>query len=257
MVNSRHSIKPIEPTALGALFEQRTIGPTYGSVSSRLPLRTPSGAQYTESKLETDIVIQLVFSMRVRDLITQPIIHFREGNKLRHYTPDVLVEMLPDLKRGDVSYLIEAKPEDHLRSFLEEGRERITAANQWCARHGAEYRILTEKEIRTPYLANAKALGRFIGQTPDPQILTMLVDLCKQNLSISQAVSALTAKAVPEYLARHAIEVAIANRAIGCDLSVKIEDSSFLTLIRPLYLELNDNDPFLKIIRTTKRSGTL
>ncbi len=50
-------------------FEQRKIGAVYGSMRSRVPLRTPSGSQYVESALESDLLEQLNFTSGVYDLL--------------------------------------------------------------------------------------------------------------------------------------------------------------------------------------------
>jgi hypothetical protein len=239
--------KATGPIPLGNLFQQRVIGPTYGSVASRLPLRTPSGAQYTESQLETDLLIQIAFSIRVADVITQPIIHYRKGNKARQYTPDILFETLPDLNEDGRLYLIEVKPLEHLATFKAESEDKIAAAHIWCARHGGDYYILTEREIRTDYLTNARMLSRFVGQEPDPVICRVLSKICCDKPTIAEAIAMLGMEGFPEHLARHAIEQAIANRLIGCNLDVAITDTTVLSPISEP--ELNSEDFFLRRFR--------
>lgn len=64
------------------------------SFSSRIPLTTPSGPQWTESELEAELVEQIAFSPGVYDIITQPILLYPGSDgKERRYTPDIAVQL--------------------------------------------------------------------------------------------------------------------------------------------------------------------
>lgn len=240
---------------LVSLFEQRKIGPTHGSMASLIPLRTPSGPQYTESELETDLVQQLVFSGRVSDLITQPIIFYSRGGKELRYTPDVLVELRPDRSADWRYYLLEAKPVEHLEGFRAEAGEKIRVATMWCEQNLAAFRILTEKQIRTPYLGNSKLLGRYLGMQPEAAHLeAIMAVLASGPVTVSQTISQVHAVGIEEPDARLAIERSVANRLVTCDLARPFDDSSILALNDNRHEGGAPNDPILRLMEAADPS---
>jgi len=240
----------VRAPSLADRFSQRTIGRTYGSVSSWLPLRTPSGPQFTESRLETDLLLQVAFSMRVADVITQPIISYRKGDKPRQYTPDFLIETYAEPNGQTQLYLIEVKPADKVKAFEVEGSDKIDVARIWSARYDAKFVILTEDHIRTAYWKNAVQFGRFIGQHPDADILEQLQQIVTGRPSIGDAISHLS-KRTPVYLVRHAIEQAIANRRIGCNLAFDVGDETCLFPITDEF-DCNASDPLLRLLKAMR-----
>lgn len=210
-------------------FEQRHIGPTHGSIAALVPLRTPSGPQQTEASLETDLVEQLAFSAHVNDIITQPMIRYTIANRERRYTSDVLVELLPD-EHGLWSYfLIEVKPKKMVDGWREESAEKIEVATLWCTQHDAEFRILTEKQIRTPFLDNVISLKMHIGRLPDPGIFAdVVVALAAGSSTVAGIIGRLRAEGSSEPDVRLAIEQGVANRMLGADLSAPFDDMAIL-----------------------------
>ena len=146
---------------LSEQFEQRKIESTFGSFRSFIPLPTPSGAQWTESELETELLEQLAFSPLVFDLITQPIIHYTLNGEARRYTPDIAVQVSGTCDDLPGRYLIEVKRQEDLLQDRERHAIRFEVGRACAAQMGAVLRIMDETQIRTPYLTNARAL--FVG----------------------------------------------------------------------------------------------
>jgi len=238
---------------LNLVFEQRKIGRQHTSLAAFVPLRTPSGAQETESQLETDLVVQLNFSPSVYDLITQPIIKYTDETGVRRrYTPDVLVQLFPDGQDRNRYLMIEAKPLKVLENNWDRFTPAFSAAREWCALNFVDFHIVTELEIRTPYLTNAVALSTFWNSDPAPNLMSALWDITDAGtITVEEAIRALMATGVSEPDGRAAIECAVANRYVACDLSQEFTDQSKLHS-REGY-QINMLEPVLEAIRTSQR----
>jgi len=234
-----------------ANFRQRSIGKTFGSFASRVPLRTPSGPQNTESQLETELVIQLNFTPIVKDIITQPIIEYERAGKLIEYAADIFTCLWFWSIEHPCAYLIEVKRQADLDQKKDEYAPKFAGAREWCALNGAEFRIMTEKEIRTPYLHNAKLLGRHVRQFPDRLHLEAILRLLRDRpKSTAELLPLLRAEGIEEPDARDAIEKAVANRDLGCDLSKKFDDDTLLDQgVVPNGAHPYDLAPITKLLR--------
>lgn len=122
-----------------------------------------------ESSLERDWIAVLDFHPAVKSICEQPfsLYYDIEGVK-RRYTPDVLAEW--STPKGNVKTIVyEVKPIDELRANWKSYRPRFKAAVRYCRLRGWKFKIVTEREIRTPYLKNAQFLRRY--RALDPQTL--------------------------------------------------------------------------------------
>jgi hypothetical protein len=113
-----------------------------------------------ESSLERDWLIALDFDWRVKRLLEQPYtLTYELDGKRRRYTPDVLAEFDDGKQRWTVVY--EVKAHEDLRLHWMEQRPRYKAAISDCRRRGWRFRLVTERDIRTPYVENVKFLRRY------------------------------------------------------------------------------------------------
>lgn len=131
----------------------RVIGPNRRSLTG---LVTSEGAsQAFESSLERDFLVLLDFSRRVQSFHAQPVtIHYRYSGRDRRYTPDVFVVYYG---YEDPTFY-EVKYRDDLRRDWYKLRPGFKAAIKYAKREGARFKIVTEREIRTPLLSNIKFL---------------------------------------------------------------------------------------------------
>lgn len=116
------------------------------------PLR--SGTAEHESALERDFVTLSSFLDPTASILAQPVtLHFRDGGRMRRYTPDFLVR-----SSHAVSQLVEVK----YRRDLDLQKDRLAAgfaaARVWAVEHGAAFRLATDEDIRGALLENAKRL---------------------------------------------------------------------------------------------------
>jgi hypothetical protein len=233
-------------------FEQRAIGPTKTSFRSLLQLRTPSGPQYVESELESELIEQLNFSRYVRDIITQPVIRYTRDGKERRYTPDVLVRLFP-CKGYPPYYLIEVKRTADLQRNRSALEEKFRIASEWCGQNYAQFRVLTEKEIRTPHLANTRLLARYAGDWPEDDEFGPVDRLLeKAPAMVSSAIADLKKIGLTEAEARLIVERGVASRFVACDLSQPFDDKAIISKATFEFSLSGDSSPILKAIRTAK-----
>jgi hypothetical protein len=113
-----------------------------------------------ESSLERDWLMALDFDWRVTRILEQPYtLSYVLDGRLRRYTPDVLAEFDDGDSKWTIVY--EVKPREDLHAGWAEHRPRYKAAVRDCRAKGWRFRIVTERDIRTPFVANIKFLRRY------------------------------------------------------------------------------------------------
>lgn len=114
-----------------------------------------------ESSLERDWLICLDFDPDVELILEQPFsLNYEiDGSALR-YTPDVLAQYRE--RNGSVPVVVfEVKPYEELRAEFAKYRQRFKQMVRHCRERGWRFKIVTERDIRTPYLSNAKFLRKY------------------------------------------------------------------------------------------------
>ncbi len=122
-------------------------------------------ATKAESSLERDFFILMRYDLNVLKYEGQPVmVPFvdKEG-VTRNYPPDALVEFRTDIVtlKKKRPWLCEIKYEEDLRKNKAEYARKFKAARRYAQERGWEFKILTEKHIRTPYLDNVKFLTQY------------------------------------------------------------------------------------------------
>lgn len=111
-----------------------------------------------ESRLEHDFMKLVGFDPRVSSYVEQPVkIEFTDATgRLRTYTPDILVTYHPqqDPAQNTKPLLAEIKYRKDLFKNWSDLKPKFRAARRHAREQGWEFRIITEVEIRTPYLKN-------------------------------------------------------------------------------------------------------
>ena len=115
-----------------------------------------------ESSLERDFVIRNSFDPNVDAIKEQPIkIDFEDDYGVSDYTPDFLIFYNnhggPEFK----PHLFEVKYRADIKKRWPEFKRKWKAALEYCDKMNWEFKVVTEVEIRTDYLFNAKFLKRY------------------------------------------------------------------------------------------------
>lgn len=151
----------------------RTIGTSRRCLTGRVSLATGGGADF-ESSLERDWLLVLDFDPSVRLVREQPFsIEYFLGKQKRRYTPDVLVEYERRDSRQTIVY--EVKPRSELKANWDLYKARFKAATRCCRVEGWRFKIVTEQEIRTPMLHNARFLRRYRNMATEQTLCDQLL----------------------------------------------------------------------------------
>jgi hypothetical protein len=133
-----------------------------------------------ESSLERDFFLLLDFDPAIECFEEQPVkITYHDSHGRRHtYTPDVLVRFRGDRSSTTVPtpVLYEVKYRDDLRQHWRDYKPKFTAACRYAGAHGWRFRLMTERGIRTPYLANVKFLRPYRSLIVDAGHLPYLLE---------------------------------------------------------------------------------
>jgi len=193
----------------------RKIGITIRSVSGTVP----EIGQY-ESSLERDFMEICRFDDSIVKVNPQPITipYVNSVGEMRSYTPDGLI--LFDEKLYLNSILFEIK---HAYDFRLDWRlhiEKFRAGKSYAEAQGWEFKVYTEKDIRTQYLENIKFLWSFKNRKPPDsyieRVKTVLndIDLCDPDMLLHILCRDKNNRAMMIPV----LWYMVANRIIGCDL---------------------------------------
>ncbi len=118
-----------------------------------------------ESRLEYECQKLVTFNTNVLRYEEQPVtIHFTDcDGKTRHYTPDILVHYRTDIAPAKYwkPLLAEVKWRSDLYKNWGELKPKFRAARTYAKENDLDFAIVTNEEIKTPYLDNAIFLLTF------------------------------------------------------------------------------------------------
>ncbi|MBV5269088.1 MAG: TnsA endonuclease N-terminal domain-containing protein, partial [Afipia sp.] len=111
-----------------------------------------------ESPLERDFIALLEFSPEVVEYEVQPVkIEWTDDQGApRYYRPDVRVKFREELDRRP--WLCEVKCRDDIKNNWDELHTRFRQGIRYARLHEWVFHLISEVEIRTPYLNNARFL---------------------------------------------------------------------------------------------------
>lgn len=143
----------------------RTVPKNYRNLTGRSASQKAEEA-FFESTLERDFLTLLEFDNHVMSYDVQPVKIAWENHdgKPRQYTPDVLIEYTPNSCpfSSHQIILVEVKYRDDLRKNWAEYKPKFKAAIRYAKEHGWRFKIMTEHEIRTDYMLNARFLLTYL-----------------------------------------------------------------------------------------------
>lgn len=139
----------------------RTIRAGHRGIRGRFPSRKAGRMVAFESRLERDHLLLLEADPNVKTFEEQPVtIEFEGARGRRRYTPDCRVEYI-----DGTTELVEVKYAADLDALDAEARadlaEAQDAARRHCARFGWRFRVVTDRDIRTPALVRAETLRMY------------------------------------------------------------------------------------------------
>lgn len=213
---------------------QREIKKSYQNITGKVISLKNRRAMSFESGLERDFLTLLDFDITVDAFEEQPVtipVALPNGTSTI-YTPDVLVTYRSDIDMaiGMVPMLCEVKYRDDLFSKWSYYKPRFKAARRYARNRGWIFRIITEREIKTPLLENVRFLSqyeRYLGIDGQAnQILSILkvAEECEIKFLINKC--SMNKWDQAQYLP--VLWRLICERRIGVNMSQKITMSSLI-----------------------------
>jgi hypothetical protein len=136
-----------------------------------------------ESSLERDFLLLLDFDCMVERYEEQPVTiqYTNAAGKARTYTPDVLVYYRQDLMGGHTRPLLcEVKYREDLFANWKEIKRKIRAGRAYARAREWRFKIITEREVRTPYLDNARFLRQYRRIKPNEEDTRLLLGTLRE-----------------------------------------------------------------------------
>jgi hypothetical protein len=173
------------------------------------------------------IIIEFDWDNEIESFEVQPL-KILYGETLRgtqrEYIPDVLVHF----KDGRPPLLIEIKSREYLRINWKKEKPKLRAGIHYAKLNGMRFKILTGKEIFTPFLDNARFLRSFKKQEPPANDSSLLL---REIAKIGQTTPNELLKSVTSDKWRQAALIPtlwhlVANRRIGVDINTKVHMES-------------------------------
>jgi len=143
----------------------RKIPKNYRSVTGLVASELNAKQTAFESTLERDFMLLVEFDPDVLTYEEQPvrIDYLSADGQARHYTPDILAtyRQIPNSTTLKPPLLAEIKYRRDLFEQWQELKPKFRAARRYAKEQGWNFKIITEVEIRTPYLKNVKFLRQY------------------------------------------------------------------------------------------------
>lgn len=156
----------------------RKIPKNYNYVTGGFASRKRTSMAGYESPLEHEYMLLLEFDPEVETFEEQPIrIWFKgETGRKKPYVPDVLVRY-----RNACPELIEVKTTADLKKNKQRYALKFEAAKAHAKEQGWKFRIVTEKNIRGPYLQNLKFLREYREIEADPKVARTAIEILSSS----------------------------------------------------------------------------
>jgi hypothetical protein len=181
-----------------------------------------------ESTLERDLLFLLEFDLNVATYEEQPVvIEYQDADGLaRTYTPDVLITYRKDVApaKSMPPLLAEVKYRQDLFADWKVLKPKFKAARRFARERGWHFRILTEQEIRTPFLENARFLLRYQRLEMDwdkAQLLLLMIGELREATPES-LLMACSADPMERAVLLPMLWHLVAIGTLGCDLNCKL-----------------------------------
>jgi len=203
----------------------RKIKPSYTVVTGSVSSLTNKNMSDFEGPLEWQYLIILEFDWdnEIESFEVQPVTityHIRSNRRQYKYTPDVLVRY----RDGSPPCLIEVKSRRFLKKKWSELKPKLRAGIHYARINSMRFKIITDVEIFTPFLENARFLRQYKNLTPSSTDTSLIL---KQITEVDISTPARLLANITENKASQAelipaLWYLVANRLIGVDIDKKI-----------------------------------
>lgn len=201
----------------------RTIPKNYRNVTGIVASKKSEDKAMFESTLERDFITLLEFDPSITSFDVQPLTvkWIDETGSRRQTFPDVLLKKKSNGIEEIV--LVEVKYRSDLKEDWDVLKPKLKADLRYAKQQGWKFKIMTEVEIRTPYLKNVKFLLPFVRRGPDQEGDMTLIDSKLKELKSSTPKELLEKIAFSEWDRAAYLPTLwylVGTRQIGCDLHI-------------------------------------
>lgn len=215
----------------------RLIPKSYRSVTGRFAsTKNPAPVSF-ESTLEKDFYLLLEFDSQVESFEEQPLTltYLSAAGQTRRYTPDVLIRYrsAPNGQPPRPPTLCEVKYRRDLRDHWTEYKPKFRAAGRYAKQQGWCFRLVTEREIRTPRLNAIRFLRRYRHLRVEEGDVGLLLSALPTRGEITPE-ALLAATGVDRHRQTHLITTLwhlVATERIGIDVTQPLTMQSRLWLV--------------------------
>lgn len=209
----------------------RKIPKNYRNVTGIAAHRKAHGLAMFESTLERDFISLLEFDPTVESFEVQPVKFdwIDDNGKSRRYTPDVLVTYNENGHQKKILY--EVKYRSELAEKWVELKQKFRATVHYARLQGWRFKIVTEVEIRTPFLQNVKFLIPVMRQVPVESHMDLLCNKIQelQTATPKELIGAIFEDEWNQASLLPTLWYLIGSNQIGANLESK------LTMVSPLW----------------------
>jgi hypothetical protein len=200
------------------------------NITGRQPFIPGTRSIGHESALERDFVTVCRFDPDVLGVEEQPVtIDWVDtcGRK-RHYTPDYRVV------RRTHTEIVEVKYRADLWSKWPHYKPVFIMGRRWASARGMRFRIATERQIRGPFLTNAKRLVPRMHEPVSAAVERHIIEVLDrlQPICFSGLVDAVTSPDIPREAILSTLWSLIARRTVTTAFDVEVGGNSALSLPR-------------------------
>ena len=194
----------------------------------------PSGHQRAATRLEADLLEQLAFADCVHDVMTNvpvdAVVGADSPGSAPIATASMVLQLDPRHGTGPSRFVIKVIHAENPSIDFDRQSAEVNALKVFARRHRVAFRCLREKDIRTPYLDNARLCGPLVGAWPQNDVLGAIRDVTdRQCTTFGGLVRHLVSLGYGATRAREQVAIAITGRWIACDLSLPMDDDTILS----------------------------
>ena len=191
-----------------------------------IPSRKNEAMVPYESTPERDMAYFLEFSIAIKRFTAQPVTipYTNLDGKPANYTPDFLAFYNTDIDafKNERPTLFEVKTREYIKKDWPNLKNKFVEAMRFCDTKGWRFKIITEVELNTPYVRNAKFLTPYLRNTPSIGLVQNVMD-AMHELEDSATPRDIINIGATDFYRRAALIPAlwylVANRTINCDLN--------------------------------------
>lgn len=206
----------------------RKIPKNYRSVTGFFQSYKNGRAIAYESLLERDFFLLQEFDSNVSSYEEQPFtIQYARGKNTYNYTPDCLLHF----NNGSPTCVIEVKFTDEIHSDKTFYEEKFNSVEEYLSQNDMDFKLVTELDIRSAYLENAKFLYRYAFLKDEVHLDTILKTLTQySSLSVTQLLSHIDTNPYRQLELLSVVWFAVFRGFVKVDMDIPLSNSSVLRI---------------------------